>query len=367
MKIKANDFVFLQALKSDPFISMVDLAKALSITPITAKRRYLNLQERGIIRKPSAIYIPEQLGLRRVTVIAYVDKFSSIKILEEMCTIHPYTKYRSRALGGKFKMFLQFDVPIGCDKHLSTLFDTLVSLKIISGFDLFLSTGLRLRKFPDLARFDIESFKWNFSWEDWFHEYEKFEATLPSPNPLNVDISEFKESHFEILRLLTSDASLKQKDIQEKLALSRTESYRQYAYVKDHYIEKVRLMYDRNLLNLTNTYLAISTKLDNNAIARFYNSLNLNPPPFDLSLEVLEGNNIYMWVHMSASQAIDFAFTLWKALGNTKVNILNTSDMGSFMYWFYPENFDFANKKWKNSEEYIIHDPLRQLKEKFNL
>ncbi|MCE7743242.1 MAG: hypothetical protein GOP50_12400, partial [Candidatus Heimdallarchaeota archaeon] len=176
------------------------------------------------------------------------------------------------------------------------------------------------------------------------------------------DFSTYKPIHFSILRELTTDASIKQTKIKETFELSKTEAHRHYKYVMDNYVDKVRLMYDRNSFNLTETYMAVANLSDSRTQGRIFNQLKENPPPFYVSVDMLEKSNLIMWGNMSPKQANEFAFSIWKALKNVEIYILSTKHGGSSVYWFYPNNFDFENEDWKKSREYIVTEPLKRLK-----
>jgi len=86
-----------------------------------------------------------------------------------------------------------------------------------------------------------------------------------------------------------------------------------------------------------------------------------NPPPFHVSMDILKGTNLFIWVIISVSQASEFAFSIWNTLQNVEVYVLKTKDKGSCNYLFYDENYDFDNKSWKTSSEYMIKEPLSKL------
>ncbi|MFX0092073.1 MAG: Lrp/AsnC family transcriptional regulator [Candidatus Hodarchaeota archaeon] len=364
--LKYEDFALLLALQTDPFMPMTELADRLNISRITAKKRIENLKERGIIRNPIAVYNPRNLGLKRVNICTSVASMHALKVLETACEEHPYTRYRVRIFGGGFGLFIQFDIPHDLTPLLKEFFDKLQTEQVIETYDIFDSTGLRADTFPDLSRFDPSLSSWDFSWKTWFNSLSQFSSEVPSLVESEADYSSFNPKNFKILRLLTSNASLRQVDIRKQLSLSRTEAYRQYNYVMNNYIDKIRLIYNREIFGLTETYIAFGhpVKLEN--AAQLYHAIKENPPPFRLSVDISKDDRIHLWANMSTAQASAFAFSVWEKLVNIQIYTLDTrSSETSFLYWFYPDNFDFDEMKWRTSRAYVVDDPLDRTYTKF--
>ncbi|MBY8999663.1 MAG: hypothetical protein KGD64_01990, partial [Candidatus Heimdallarchaeota archaeon] len=176
--------------------------------------------------------------------------------------------------------------------------------------------------------------------------------------------TKYKPIHFKILRELTSntsDATKKQSELKEKFNLSKTDAHRHYNYVMDNYVDSVRLLIDRKSFNLTETYIAVASSVTKESKNQLYNLMKDKPPPFHVSMDILKGTNLLIWGNMSAPQASEFAFSIWNALQNVEVYVLNTRDKESRNYWFYDLNYDFNNESWKTSREYMIKEPLSQL------
>ncbi len=350
------------ALESDPFMPMTELAETLGVTRITAKKRVDDLKSRGIIKPSIAIYNNNALGLNRINIYAKVSTNEKLALLEKACDEHPYTYYRVRAFGGGFGLFMQFNIPSKSNTLLQGFIEKLRKEGIIEKYEWLESNQHNVESYSNLSRFNSEFSHWEFSWEDWFKQLRKPKATSPKIDNPKVDYSTFNPSHFKILRLLTADGSLKQTDIKVKLNLSRTQAHREFNYVMDNYIEKIRFMYDREIFDLNETYLAIGKEVEQNFSNQLFNTIVSNPPPFRLALDISDDNKILLWANMTHSQASGFAFSIWHEIPSAKIYVLDTKN--SMMYWFYPENFDFDSMSWKTSKDYMINKPLERLNKK---
>ncbi len=358
MTLSNEDFAILLALESNPSMPMTELADLLDVTRITAKKRVDDLRERQIIRDPIAIYNPVVLGLDRISVIAKVQSLDKLQLLEIACDEHPYTHYRARAFGGDFGLFIQFDTPINTVKLLDDFFKELVNKNIIKDYELLPSIGLRNENYADLKRYNIKMSNWNFSWIDWFNSLPDTQEKIHAEEKILIDYSKFSENHFKILRMLTANGSIKQTDIKEKLKLSKTQTHRDYNYVMENYIDTIRFIYNREIFDLTETYVAIGYNLTERKIAQILAAIKDSPPPFRLAIDILANNRLLLWADMSPAQASNFAFSMWQQNEQTKIYTLDTKK--SRLYWFYPDNFDFNDKCWKINEDYFIKTPLKK-------
>ena len=359
LSLKYDDFAIMLALESNPFMPMTELAEKLGVTRITAKKRVDDLRNRGIIKQPIAIYNINALDLHRVNIFAQVVDMEKLTILEKACDEHPYTYYRVRAFGGGYGLFMQFNIPPKAIHLLLKFIEKLQEEDIILHFEVLESNKNRIETYSDLSKFNTEYSRWEFSWKDWFKQILKENDTKPTVDLQPIDYSLFNPSHFKILRMLTSNGSLKQADIKEKLNLSRTQTHREYNYIMDNYIEKIRFMYDREIFDLNETYLTIGTNVNTNLANQIYNKIKSAPPPFRLALDMSDDNKILIWANMTHSQASGFAFSIWKQIPTAKIYVLDTKS--AELYWFYPDNFDFENGTWKVSQQYFVDGPLSRI------
>jgi DNA-binding Lrp family transcriptional regulator len=342
---------------------MKELADHLDISWPTAKKRYDDIVNRGVIRKTSAIYEVEALGLQRITVLIQVKNYHKMQIMEQACTEHPYTHYRARAFGDSFGLLVQFDIPALEEGHenLVKFFEELNKLDIVADYQLLTSSGTRGELFPDLSRYKLDTASWDFSWKNWFQNIDNASTTLPSKKIYQKNFDEFTPLRFNVLRALNENGGLKQADLMETFDLSRTEAHRQYKFVKDNLIHSLRLNYDREYFDLTETYAIICTLSNEDDRSRFYNALMSNPPPFRIGIDLVNKDKMLIWTTISPAQASEFIFLVWKKYVSIKIFRISVSMQGSYLYWFYPFNFDFERKKWKTGDNYMVTDPINRL------
>ncbi len=362
MELKFEDFAILLALNQDPFMSMSELARQVNLTEQEAVKRYSFLKTEGVIQDPIAIYNPESLGLERIHVITILPNFSCLEIIEELCTAHPYTHYRTRIFGGNIGMFIQFDIPIGTKRNIQILFDKLLEQRIVTSFEISESSGIRVTSHPDLEKYNSGTSSWSFIWSIWFATFDTDPPPLPTPDESKKNLSEFTPSQAKILRLITANASLTVDDICIKTGQDKDVVLKDYITVKEKFIGSYRFMYDREIFDLTETIIAFGSEVDQHKQEQLYDRVRTDAPPFFLSLDILKDNKLLVWITMSPGQASDFTYAGWQNIPNFKVHVLDTKVQGSMLYYFYPENFDFNKQEWKTSYDYMVEEPLSNIK-----
>ena len=362
--VSYKDFLLVLALEKDPLMSVKDLSKEISVSWPTVKKRYEDILKRGIIRTPRAIPEIEKLGLQRMTVIADFTEFTQMQRMEQACTIYPYTKYRARMIGEKIGLFMQFDIP--ANEQAITMFESFLDeLKIrslLSDYTVFSNQGIRKEVFPDFSKFNWETSTWEYSWDEWFDRLKtQKDYELPIPTPVNNDFSEYTPIAFDFLAALSEDGSLKQSDLMERFNLSRTETYRQYQYVRNNFVSSIRLNYNRDSFDLSETFVFLISEISIQDQAKLFHMMSNDPPPFRFAIEILENKNVIIWGSMSLNQSSSFVFQLWNIYPNLRMWRLSTNDNGAMQYYFYPPNFDFEKMEWKNSKYWMVDGPLKEI------
>jgi DNA-binding Lrp family transcriptional regulator len=342
---------------------MKELSKQINVSWPTVKKRYSEVVERGLIRKINAIINYEDIGLQLVSVYALITSFSALLKVEQACTEHPYTRYRSRAFGEKFGILIQFEIPRNktATNNLEEFLRKLENKALVSDVWTFYSTGKRIEIYPDIAKFDLDKNSWNFSWKEWFQSLKNAKERLQLKRSRIINFEEFNELRLNMLKELTINGGLRQSDLMEKFNLSRTEAHRQYQFVKENFIKSFKLDYDNHCFDLTETYIIIVTAISEIETVKLFNHLKDNPPPFRFAVDIQENNEMFIWGTMSPVQANDFVYLMWEKYVSVRVYRINVGDEGAFRYCFYPANFDFTKKQWKTSREYMIKDPLKRI------
>ncbi|MHA1994006.1 MAG: Lrp/AsnC family transcriptional regulator [Candidatus Hodarchaeales archaeon] len=362
MELRFEDIAILLALYQDPFMSMSELSRQVKIPESETTERYHFLKEKGVIKNPIAIYNPESLGLQRIHVITVLPDFPCLEIMEELCNAHPYTHYRTRIFGGNIGLFIQFDIPSGTREKIEKLFEKLVEQKMITSFEISESSGVRTESYPNLDKYNAGTSSWSFIWPIWFAALEVDPPPLPFHSKFIKNLTNFTPAQAQILRFLTSNASLSIEELCNKTDLNKEVVEKEYPIVKENYVGAIRFIYDREIFDLTETILAFGSEVDLRRQEQLYNGIKIDAPPFFLSLDILQNNKILIWITMSPGQASDFTYACWQNIPNFKIQVLDTKSQGSMLYCFYPDNFDFANRKWKSSTVYMVDEPLQSTK-----
>ncbi len=363
--IGKSEMAILLALEEDPLLPLKTVAERARLSWPTVKKKYTELHETNILRNPMAAYTPEVMDLERVVVFANIPTLNALQMVELACNEHPYTSYRVRTLHGKFGLFIQFNTPVGSRKNVKTFMDQLVEIGVVSTYMLYASSGRRKDFFPSLSKFDIKTMEWDFSWREWMENlHSGGRAEIERKGRLE-DFDRIKKVHFDILRILTRDASMKQREISEELNLKKSTMNDHYRFVMNNLVSHIRLNYDRSRFNLSETYLL-----------HIHDSKNLDPlishiltdtPPFRLSVDLMEDKSMTMWANMSRSQFKEFSYAIWEEFPQTEFYQLNTSDEGAARYWFYPANFDFERHWWRDSQIYMVDDPINRVQRKLEV
>ncbi|MHA2099686.1 MAG: Lrp/AsnC family transcriptional regulator [Candidatus Kariarchaeaceae archaeon] len=359
--IDQKDLAILLALESNPLMSTKDLAKELKTSWPTTKKRFTEITNRGIIKNPLGIYNPEALGLRKISVIVNPIGYEGLIKFEKVIREHPYIHYRARLIGSLIGVFLQFDIPIEdiAKENLIIFIEKLVDLNVIRSFVFYESSAVRFEVYPQLSKFDLDTLSWNFSWKKWFDKLDSFPTSYDFKTTERENFENFTPLRFDILKTLSSNAGLKQAELMDMFNLSRTEAHRHYNYVKNTLIQEIRLNYNRDFFELTETYLIVIENNSNEEQGILYNAIKDAPPPFRFAIDILADGKTILWGNMSLNQINDFLLNLWKRFQDIQIFRLNTRDSGSAIYEFYPPNFDFEEMNWRIDRNYMVEEPLK--------
>ena len=358
-----KDFAILLALEANPLSTIQELSIKLGIARQTIKKRIKKLRERKIIIKSISFIKPEALGLVRVFIVATSPNWEKLMVLERILDDYPYIRYRSRIFGSTYGEFIIFEIPAGKHNHLRTFFQQLKEVGVVTQYILKKSIGNRTFSPSNLLKYDFKRNFWDFSWDKWFEKFSEInpQDELPTPK-INYNLNELKPTHLEIIRELTANADIKQSVLMKKLNLSRAEMSRQYNFVKKSFISNVRLLYKRELFDLTETCLIFAEDVNADVLKAFFVHTARDKPPFQHSLELLEDNGLVFWAQMTANHTASFSFNIWKKIPTVNFYIMASKDpRGSKIFHFHPANFDFKKHSWRTSKAYMIFDPLKSI------
>ncbi|MCY3411597.1 MAG: Lrp/AsnC family transcriptional regulator [Candidatus Heimdallarchaeota archaeon] len=366
MRISDTDYQIILALESDPLMTYSDLSKRLQISWPTAKKHLINVQEKGILRHPYATYYPEKLGLTAISFIIFVSDLDKMQTLEKFFDEFPYSLYRSRFLGMRFGLFVQVNFPTHAREKIDKLIDMLKGLELFEDIHVLDSTNVRYQIYPSLTKFDRKTGIWDFSWEEWVDTIPQDSELEITPPLVEANLDEYNEIHFEILKLLTMDASIKQTEIRKLLNLSKTDTHNHYTTVMNKLVSDIRIRYHRSLINFSDSYLVLIPNIKEAELRNLISHLKSNPPPFRISFNLLSNNSAVIWGTMTNPQAMEFSFAFWRLFPQMEYYPLNVRGSSSRKYYFYPDNFDFSTQSWKISDQYIIGEPISKIKNRIS-
>ncbi len=359
------DLRILQILEFSPTIPVKQLAENVGTSWITANRHIEHLRESGILSNSYAVFDPGRLGLVRHVVFFTASSETQVEKLEMACDLHPYTHYRARIYGPSTGLFTQFDIPLSGTQHLSEFLEALQDLGFSSDVQDIPSTGHRVSTPANLERFDSQNQSWNYDWNQWPNIIDSCTTEIETPEQ-DLQTPELSSVELGVLRDLTSNADISQREIQEKYSVSQSTASRKMALVEEQFIESIRARIDRSRFDVTSTKLFFSTQAEQGAREKLFNALQReDAPPFPLSIDLLDEGALLLWGRMPPTHEHNLFYALWRYLPEIRVFTMDTVGNHSSLYWFYPENYDLDRNSWKVSKEWMVTIPLDSLKRKY--
>ncbi len=316
--------------------------------------------------------------------ILYSKNNEDRKLLERLLFIHPYTLYHSRIFGGeKIGLFVQFLVPLNNLTPWEKLISTLKARLLVTGVKIFRSTPYYAMSTLDLSWWDtlVEDWTWNVNELKHFLDYlddsnmikETFEEYKEDINSNNL-LQRIKIEDLMILRELTKNSRRKQTEIKEYIN-SHPEEYKIPPGVNiDHnkvsrrieFLEKNGLIKEyRPVYNLQKfkIFTRVLVKIDGNPefLSKLFVAIKQRQVPFNVGMLLSnERTSAISWM------TIPYRYTTplfnWIIDNNCTIETYMLDVNYSMLYWFWHENFDIGNKKWKDDEDWINGKVLEELK-----
>ncbi|MHA1303963.1 MAG: winged helix-turn-helix transcriptional regulator, partial [Candidatus Heimdallarchaeaceae archaeon] len=342
--------------------SNAELARILDVSPHTISRKIQSLKEKKLYSGYYALYDPNALGLTRYFVFLFIPDIDAFSQIEKFLDAHPYTIHRSRYYIPKLGVFAQIDFPSSDASLLTEFFDELAERKIISSYSLFRSTGVRNRFSLDLDKVSIYDISWSYDWTQLQHHisirndtpyFHSCKSILSRINPLDL----------KILRILSYDASISQRDLCRKFDVNRTMLWRRIHFLQEHVITGYSSKINRKVFNLTSSKILLLSFSDNSLLNSVYaNFTNPNiKPPFRFHIEIVVDDkncqHIILYITLPPYHESQLFYTLAQ-FAEYQTFSLDISGKHSIRYAFYEENFDFELHKWKLNHDYVVKKPL---------
>ncbi len=363
MGLSELDIKLLQLIELAPTMSVRELAEKAGTSWITAKKHLQHLKDIGVLSAPIAVFNPTSLGLNRYIVFFLASDLRQIERLEKACDIHPYTHYRSRIYGPYPGIFAQFDIPASAVANLKEFLSKLKEIDICDNVVVEPSSGHRTTTVTNLDHYQPDTMSWQYDWTSWSKEITSSPNELPDIEPNHLGrVSEFSMIDLKILRDLTSNAKISQKNLREKYSISQSSTSRKVIDIMKNHIESVRAQIDRSQFDIVSTKLFYCDEADNVNRNKLFNAFSFkSAPPFPLSVDLLKSGGVILWGRMPPSHEHHLFYSLWHLLPRLQVFTMDTVGGHSCLYWFYPENYNESKNNWKTGRQWVVDTPFEEL------
>ncbi len=370
----------LVVLKKYPVKSMNELAQILGISPNTVKTRLNKMKDVGILRKNDIIrdpllgerkicetvsqVNPYSIGLVRVYfIIKEINGFSNYTLICNFIDKQPYAVHRSLMMGQGFNIISEFHIPPNGVEHLETFINYIKSQKLFKEYIMIEPTETHFCK-NDISQFNYMTSQWEVdlyknqekmaSIEAIFHNYRN---NIKDDLPKLPEISKkkLKEIDMRLLRELSINGKPSINYIASLYNKENTSISRKIQKIRNLFISHYNIMYNKSIFHLGSEFF-IYGKMDRAGRYALKKLITDNILPFNSKYS--EDTRFFT---LRIEGPAFFVNDLVRLLSPnaTQINQLTVHKKTNIRYFFYFKNYNFDTRKWKVSEEYIIHEPLR--------
>ena len=353
MSLDEVDYKILTALSKNPLGRINELSKQAEVSDKTFRQRFSKLIENKIFLGVSAQICYPTLSLDPILIFANA-KFRNIGILEDMCDLHPYTRYRIRCLGAVNGLIMFFAVPTGSYSLLFELLDELCDRGLIINYTYSIPIGKCICVEHDFSYYDVENDSWSFNWADW----EDYLSSMNPPPKIEECppsiLHKMDDRDMLILRYLTINARVKLKYLSRKCNvpiyhLSRRIKF----YRRSGVIDSFRVIISSKASRLFDLF-HFKCKCSVKVTAKFAKAIL--KIPFQATLIPLT-DGFMLQIFLPPSNISSIGEILQKYCDD--VQFIWGDYKSSKRYWFYHE--PFVNGKWLSSREYMVDNVLKEL------
>ncbi|TFG35001.1 ArsR family transcriptional regulator [Candidatus Thorarchaeota archaeon] len=298
------------------------------------------------------------LGLETIDVFLDTSDFNTLRTLEKMCDVHPYTKYRARCFGHHFGLFVQFRIPIGTKTLITVLLKEIKSRNLISNYSILPTTEVEpIFSVSRLQHWNSESFSWDFDWNSWASK--KIRKKLVESTQQKQLVTQLDKQDISILTHLSYGARRKQKEIIEALAkdnihLSSQDFSRRLAYLNNYFIKDYIVFLDTDAFDLYSNVI-LTARTEPGFSEEIISLMNLNPIPFRSTLKIKD--DFLLWfLRLPPNHLSEFLTYLQPRVRELNVSLLDHQKSTTYGVW----DGAFDNG-WKRDRKFLVNDVLETL------
>lgn len=222
----------LSCLGRDPLQSNIALARQLDVSRENVAKAIERLKTDKNLLGVSAQISYSRVGLESVACLMRCQP-DSWPLLEALCLEHPYAQYRIRCSGPQTALFARFAIPPGTTALLLELFEKLVGLGKIEGYDLHFPVANMVMSETDYTRFTPGK-GWMFDWKAWERNWLSDPAPLVAPLPSILD--RLDATDMRILTEVSLDILRTQRDIARHSGVSEPTLSRRLDFLKSEQV-----------------------------------------------------------------------------------------------------------------------------------
>ncbi len=363
MDLDLSDHFLLLMLREDPFISPNELAEAMNISANTVRARIQRLKKVGLLRGDSHIddavlgrrTITEvfatpnysSLGLRRIDVllIGIKDKKALQSIYHQLDN-HPYTIYRSFGFSMVPMIYTVFAMPEDPFGYLRQFLQGMKDTNLFQDYLIF--------QFPyHISTKEMLDY-WNIHLGQWDYDISSLEFTSHKiPEQREEFQQKFTCLDLMLLRELTINAKVKIKDLSNHYKNDRTTISRHMRYVKENLVQDYGIIYDRTVFNLGNFRIYWGEWERKSPI------VSLMEGRFPFNSNISYDRKHFVWLVQASNPILnDLSLLLFNETKQLNQAIIYTET--GLRYYFYPNNYDCENRRWKYGAEYLLIDKTEE-------
>ena len=372
MFITRLEYSILLFLQQHPLANLSLISDNLGVSFYTVKKTYQSLLLKNLISGVAAIISPAALNLEKATVFFEIDNYKSIKTLEQILDSHNYTRYRTRYICGESRgLYVNFELPPQCATFLNEFGDLLVEKGIVKSYTLFSRNSGEYRTSVNVRFVDWETLEWRFDIHSWVNSFRSLGLESSTNDILSVDKPIFNNStrinelDLWVMRALSKDAKVTIKKLKEIIEIESgciqnrcivkdlSTISRSVKRIEEKFVLEYQLLLNNKLLGLNNQ-IVFQIQEDGLLFKKLVSHLMKHPLPFKSTLNQFSGG-FHWYIRCPSEYISELINAIWE-LNPSSMKIMHLIPP-SRLYYFYPLNYDLANKKWKDDYNWFF-DPV---------